>query len=101
MIRRPPRSTRTDTLFPYTTLFRSARCPRVGIEKSRRPGERRYRGIERISIVGIRVQETDQCRTRRYILLVIVVTQPPGQRQPVASIEIDLAENPINRKSVV
>src|SRR3546814_19477291 len=29
MIRRPPRSTRTDTLFPYTTLFRSpARFPR-------------------------------------------------------------------------
>src|SRR3546814_16595586 len=25
MLRRPPRSTRTDTLFPYTTLFRSAR----------------------------------------------------------------------------
>src|SRR3546814_13511436 len=36
MIRRPPRSTRTDTLFPYTTLFRSlqflpiAREPRLG-----------------------------------------------------------------------
>src|SRR3546814_4207121 len=28
MIRRPPRSTRTDTLFPYTTLFRS-RWPKV------------------------------------------------------------------------
>src|SRR3546814_6524910 len=31
MIRRPPRSTRTDTLFPYTTLFRSRHrhlCPR-------------------------------------------------------------------------
>src|SRR3546814_4090669 len=27
MIRRPPRSTRTDTLFPYTTLFRSERGP--------------------------------------------------------------------------
>src|SRR3546814_11839616 len=27
MIRRPPRSTRTDTLFPYTTLFRSATGP--------------------------------------------------------------------------
>src|SRR3546814_15449204 len=26
MIRRPPRSTRTDTLFPYTTLFRSAQA---------------------------------------------------------------------------
>src|SRR3546814_10131601 len=31
MIRRPPRSTRTDTLFPYTTLFRSAlRMPASG-----------------------------------------------------------------------
>src|SRR3546814_7563395 len=31
MIRRPPRSTRTDTLFPYTTLFRSrARLPTPG-----------------------------------------------------------------------
>src|SRR3546814_10197084 len=29
MLRRPPRSTRTDTLFPYTTLFRST-CGRVG-----------------------------------------------------------------------
>src|SRR3546814_3108249 len=27
MIRRPPRSTRTDTLFPYTTLFRSDAVP--------------------------------------------------------------------------
>src|SRR3546814_20337265 len=27
MIRRPPRSTRTDTLFPYTTLFRSGSSP--------------------------------------------------------------------------
>src|SRR3546814_4595476 len=30
MIRRPPRSTRTDTLFPYTTLFRSVDCGLVG-----------------------------------------------------------------------
>src|SRR3546814_9507189 len=29
MIRRPPRSTRTDTLFPYTTLFRSSRDRRL------------------------------------------------------------------------
>src|SRR3546814_1761302 len=48
MIRRPPRSTRTDTLFPYTTLFRSPfttptkptrsrRCSRARISASR-PG---------------------------------------------------------------
>src|SRR3546814_3634403 len=30
MIRRPPRSTRTDTLFPYTTLFRSIASPLAG-----------------------------------------------------------------------
>src|SRR3546814_8695035 len=29
MIRRPPRSTRTDTLFPYTTLFRSVGTPKT------------------------------------------------------------------------
>src|SRR3546814_1203950 len=29
MIRRPPRSTRTDTLFPYTTLFRSVSTPMI------------------------------------------------------------------------
>src|SRR3546814_18860212 len=31
MIRRPPRSTRTDTLFPYTTLFRSAASQPQGV----------------------------------------------------------------------
>src|SRR3546814_19495178 len=31
MIRRPPRSTRTDTLFPYTTLFRSLARPVVAL----------------------------------------------------------------------
>src|SRR3546814_4509301 len=33
MIRRPPRSTRTDTLFPYTTLFRSY-APPLSLSKS-------------------------------------------------------------------
>src|SRR3546814_3249532 len=32
MIRRPPRSTRTDTLFPYTTLFRSQKPWTLGSE---------------------------------------------------------------------
>src|SRR3546814_13145573 len=50
MIRRPPRSTRTDTLFPYTTLFRSHgfRRPRGirGGEANGRQGARRGRGAE-------------------------------------------------------
>src|SRR3546814_13803393 len=36
MIRRPPRSTRTDTLFPYTTLFRSLRARYQALAGDRR-----------------------------------------------------------------
>src|SRR3546814_1046346 len=37
MIRRPPRSTRTDTLFPYTTLFRSIHAAEKGWDHSLSP----------------------------------------------------------------
>src|SRR3546814_18495793 len=37
MRRRPPRSTRTDTLFPYTTLFRSRRLERTAAQERRKP----------------------------------------------------------------
>src|SRR3546814_12551811 len=55
MIRRPPRSTRTDTLFPYTTLFRSPRseCSRSttlresNYEAFRRRSERRFKDADR------------------------------------------------------
>src|SRR3546814_18441923 len=39
MIRRPPRSTRTDTLFPYTTLFRSLEL----LRQRGRPGRHQHR----------------------------------------------------------
>src|SRR3546814_3686152 len=39
MIRRPPRSTRTDTLFPYTTLFRSGDIPAGAPCASHRRGD--------------------------------------------------------------
>src|SRR3546814_11027527 len=39
MIRRPPRSTRTDTLFPYTTLFRSTRIGRLRKALAVKPGK--------------------------------------------------------------
>src|SRR3546814_13227318 len=44
MIRRPPRSTRTDTLFPYTTLFRSGAALARGREG--RLDDQRRRGME-------------------------------------------------------
>src|SRR3546814_3119935 len=51
MIRRPPRSTRTDTLFPYTTLFRSLGL--VGLKDPLRPGVKE--AIAQCRTAGIRV----------------------------------------------
>src|SRR3546814_1546326 len=63
MIRRPPRSTRTDTLFPYTTLFRSHRgmvgrthhhdCTAFGKcdDKAGRPGYAMGMNDDRLNIV--------------------------------------------------
>src|SRR3546814_7272227 len=48
MIRRPPRSTRTDTLFPYTTLFRSDQGIAIGcIQSFRGMGDRIESGCDR------------------------------------------------------
>src|SRR3546814_5960562 len=47
MIRRPPISTRTDTLFPYTTLFRSLdwKHPGVGVEETLRGQIHAWRNV--------------------------------------------------------
>src|SRR3546814_3753626 len=53
MIRRPPRSTRTDTLFPYTTLFRSQQAPAVVDQEGGQgalSGTRRARQDERQAV---------------------------------------------------
>src|SRR3546814_1734793 len=55
MIRRPPRSTRTDTLFPYTTLFRSCR---------------HHRDQRGALVLGHRRRELADIRTRVGIILV-------------------------------
>src|SRR3546814_13806712 len=57
MIRRPPRSTRTDTLFPYTTLFRADAGHRDGVqgrdvEHLEAPGLAGMRGQHRVDDVG-------------------------------------------------
>src|SRR3546814_14256187 len=51
MIRRPPRSTRTDTLFPYTTLFRSGGARSGGIGMlSRRGGRAMSLSLEAVDV---------------------------------------------------
>src|SRR3546814_8028944 len=58
MIRRPPRSTRTDTLFPYTTLFRSCR------ERHRDHFARAIDGREPGGIVQAEAQRATHVRQR-------------------------------------
>src|SRR3546814_14656321 len=79
MIRRPPRSTRTDTLFPYTTLFRSLEARLSGVElRPRAQAEEgrllvglahRQRGVaagfgEGVA-AGVDMREPDEGRDRR------------------------------------
>src|SRR3546814_13079239 len=62
MIRRPPRSTRTDTLFPYTTLFRSERSLMAQeLQEARwllRSLEQRSNTIERVAQAIVARQQT-------------------------------------------
>src|SRR3546814_4471413 len=55
MIRRPPRSTRTDTLFPYTTLFRVHRTDRR-VEQRLRHGP----ATEAVALIGIVLGENGE-----------------------------------------
>src|SRR3546814_7781925 len=55
MIRRPPRSTRTDTLFPYTTLFRSWSLVLKSGALRKRPISKAHSVVENISRRSLRV----------------------------------------------
>src|SRR3546814_18571164 len=59
MIRRPPRSTRTDTLFPYTTLFRSRKDRLRSPVADRVSGDGRTRWAEIINLQGRRSARSD------------------------------------------
>src|SRR3546814_8695967 len=52
MIRRPPRSTRTDTLFPYTTLFRSIQNPYNLLNRSYENGLSEFSHLEGVGLLA-------------------------------------------------
>src|SRR3546814_12163523 len=67
MLRRHPRSTRTDTLFPYTALFRSSERLRVGFERIARPFvEAVFTALEIVidAALHLRVVAIDGCTQR-------------------------------------
>src|SRR3546814_10264428 len=99
MIRRPPRATRTDTLFPYTTLFRSP----VGGHRARR-----IRACARRPLVAARMDAdvrtpqraaADRARRRRRLL----AGQPAGTVACAAGAEIGRAHvcTPVTNSQLV
>src|SRR3546814_4201223 len=81
MIRRPPRSTRTDTLFPYTTLFRSLGRP-LGLTLSGNQGslELRGRGRLRCRLLCSYLSREPLARQYRHVLRRRVGDKGPGCR---------------------
>src|SRR3546814_7188853 len=80
MIRRPPRSTRTDTLFPYTTLFRSheyrcgeqARRDRLDLVSQKRAAQRTEHALQAAAaavrvgrVLGDHLPQEARARPRR------------------------------------
>src|SRR3546814_3559810 len=57
MIRRPPRSTRTDTLFPYTTLFRSEDQATFGVGVQHFNRDARHAGDDVTRFVGLAIDQ--------------------------------------------
>src|SRR3546814_2950649 len=81
MIRRPPRSTRTDTLFPYTTLFRS-----LGHRKTSLRGETLKRLFEAVELV-VEIQSTPLRRHGRQHLAALTAGLDPYPDTAITNIE--------------
>src|SRR3546814_19604598 len=82
MIRRPPRSTRTDTLLPYTTLFRSKAIMMAEFQLTDRQAEAilnmRLRSLRKLEEMELR-RERDQLAAEREGL-VKLIESPARQR---------------------
>src|SRR3546814_4684458 len=86
MIRRPPRSTRTYTLFPYTTLFRSRRERRIELRQRAEaeavhhpPGH--GRGLDDLDLAFHRLQAHRQSRQHRVALDDILLARLDDDRR--------------------
>src|SRR3546814_9589240 len=92
MIRRPPRSTRTDTLFPFTTLFRSPLCrrrqgrlARIDIYRTSAHMKKLPQVVDAVTMIGM-VMGVDDC------------VDPPdvGCKQLLPQVRAGIDEDPVS-----
>src|SRR3546814_12337312 len=81
MKRRPPRSTRTDTLFPYPTPVRSSRIARELVESGKEPPLRGLRADAALAqaTAALRAAEADEVNARRSLAALFGVDTPPAE----------------------
>src|SRR3546814_2097303 len=91
MIRRPPSSTRTDTLFPYTTLFRSrenetrarelVRVAQAMVDTGNEPPLRAFRAKAALvqATAELRTAEVEEITGRRSLAALLGATVPPAE----------------------
>src|SRR3546814_3004988 len=82
MIRRPPRSTRTDTLFPYTTLFRSPRrSPRAWNADSNATPRQSARAPPRSGVAGRSEEHTSELQSLMRISYAVFCLKKKKKKQ--------------------
>src|SRR3546814_20263736 len=80
MIRRPPRSTRTDTLFPYTTLFRSPEA----LERKGHVAGKAVIDLQRVHVLGPETRHRIRGLRRRPLRRAIELDEARLQRRRAA-----------------
>src|SRR3546814_9662649 len=106
MIRRPPRSTRTDTLFPYTTLFRS-HAPRALRNRARDlPDRGRSRSIlraraRRCRVAGITATRSEEHTSELQSLMRISYAVFCLKKNKIMRHNIDVTASPENPKTTL
>src|SRR3546814_2582470 len=96
MIRRPPRSTRTDTLFPYTTLFRSRSADSFGRDSDRQAAELKL-GV--IRSAPAELLQAIAATLRPSFAIELVENSDSELRAALSSGRIHMALVPLDRKS--